>query len=108
MGKITGFHAHVYFDQKTIEEARGLCSLISEKFALEMGTVHEETVGPHPEWSCQLSFDQNKFARVVQWLAINRKGLVILIHPQTGDDLADHLDHAIWMGKILNLKLEMF
>ncbi len=39
------------------------------------------------------------------WLALNRKGLTILIHPLTGDDLIDHTDYASWMGEqqVLNL-----
>jgi DOPA 4,5-dioxygenase len=45
---------------------------------------------------------------VLPWLAFNRKGLVVFVHPDTGDDLADHTDHAIWMGAIWPLDLSIF
>jgi DOPA 4,5-dioxygenase len=31
--------------------------------------------------------------------------LNVLVHPQTGDDLADHSDNALWLGRKLRLKL---
>ncbi|MGA8133977.1 MAG: DOPA 4,5-dioxygenase family protein, partial [Pseudomonas gingeri] len=37
-----------------------------------------------------------------------RKGLVVFIHPLTDDDLADHRDHAIWMGAVRPLDLSIF
>ena len=40
-----------------------------------------------------------------QELATNRDGLTVFIHPNTGDALADHTAHAIWMGELLPLNL---
>ena len=108
MGNISGYHAHVYFDETTIETAREICERVSEKFDISMGRVHERPVGPHPRWSCQLAFDKGKFGRVIPWLMKNREGLTVFIHPITGDDLMDHTDHAIWMGEMLPLNLEIF
>ncbi len=108
MGTITGYHAHVYFDEKTIEKARALCELVTSKFDLDMGRVHEKNVGPHPMWSCQLAFDKNKFGRVIPWLAMNRDGLVVFTHPISGDELSDHVEHALWMGAILELNVNIF
>jgi DOPA 4,5-dioxygenase len=39
---------------------------------------------------------------------LNRDGLTVLLHPETGDDYADHTDHAAWFGAVLPLRLEMF
>ena len=51
-------------------------------------------------------------ARLLPWLALNRGGLVVFAHPITGESkpaqLADHRDHAIWMGSMPALKLDMF
>lgn len=105
---IKGYHAHVYFDADTVETARAICEEVRDKFGAEMGRVHERAVGPHPEWSCQLAFGPEKFDAIMPWLALNRKGLTIFTHPETGDHLADHRDHAIWMGSMPALKLEMF
>ena len=39
---------------------------------------------------------------------LNRRGLTVFVHPETSDSLADHRDHAVWMGRMLPLKLEVF
>ena len=51
------YHAHVYFDEKTVEQARKLCESAAKRFGVAMGRVHRKPVGPHPRWSCQLAFD---------------------------------------------------
>jgi DOPA 4,5-dioxygenase len=108
MPDIQGYHAHVYFDEQTLEQARSLCETVAEKFAVKMGRIHEKPVGPHVDWSCQLAFDHTQFADVMLWLALNRHGLVVFVHPLSGDDLADHTEHAIWMGAVRPLKVGMF
>ncbi|BAQ71733.1 MULTISPECIES: DOPA 4,5-dioxygenase family protein [Pseudomonas] len=108
MQRIKGYHAHVYFDASTLERARALCEQAAQLFELKMGRVHQRPVGPHPDWSCQLAFAPEVFAQVVPWLALNRQGLVVFLHPDTGDDLRDHTDHAIWMGAMRPLDLTGF
>jgi aromatic ring-cleaving dioxygenase len=39
---------------------------------------------------------------------LNRDDLVVLLHPETGDDLVDHTVHAAWFGAVLPLRLEVF
>ncbi|HEX4894210.1 MAG TPA: DOPA 4,5-dioxygenase family protein [Hyphomicrobiaceae bacterium] len=108
MAQISAYHAHVYFDAMTVEKARRICTECSQKFGLTMGRVHEKPVGPHPDWSCQLAFGPEKIGDVIGWLALNRDGLNVLIHPETGDALADHTRHAIWMGAIRPLDTSIF
>ena len=108
MTLITGYHAHVYFDATTVQKARALCEAARDALPVKMGRVHEKTVGPHPMWSCQLSFDAVDFAEVMPWLVLNRDGLIIFSHPETGDALIDHRDRAIWMGAYLPLDLSIF
>ncbi|MBC2653900.1 DOPA 4,5-dioxygenase family protein [Pseudomonas sp. MSSRFD41] len=105
---IKGYHAHVYFDASTIDQARALCEQAAQLFDLRMGRVHERQVGPHPDWSCQLAFGPELFGQVVPWLALNRQGLVVFLHPETGDELRDHTEHAIWMGALRPLDLSVF
>ena len=105
---IEDWHAHVYFDSDTRERARALRELIERRFPIEMGRFHEKRVGPHPCWSYQVAFKPDDFDRLVPWLALNRNGLVVFIHPNTGDDLSDHRDRALWLGAKLDLKLEIF
>lgn len=108
MGNITGYHAHLYYDENTIDKAKELCELIAQKFDVEYGKFHEKNVGPHPRWSVRISVDRNKFGRCIPWLMKNRDGLTVFIHAETGDDLIDHTDHAIWMGEMLELDLSVF
>ena len=108
MSEIRDFHAHVYFDQQTIDQARALCESAAATFGVKMGTVHQKPVGPHPDWSCQLTITREQFGTVVPWLALHRDGLNVLVHPQTDDDLLDHTDYAMWLGEVRPLSVDMF
>ncbi|MDJ0651058.1 MAG: DOPA 4,5-dioxygenase family protein [Xenococcaceae cyanobacterium MO_188.B19] len=104
---IKGYHVHVYFDESTVEQAKLLCEEAGKRFSVTVGRIHQKPIGPHPNWSCQLAFSRNEYADLMSWLALNRKGLTILIHPLTGNDLLDHTDYASWMGKPQVLKLDV-
>lgn len=108
MSQITGFHAHVYFDEATQDVAQQVCEEAAKLFPVEMGRMHAKPVGPHPRWSCQLAFAPEAFDQVIPWLMLNRQGLTVFTHPETGDHLADHRDRAIWMGEMLELNLSIF
>ncbi len=104
---IRDWHAHVYFDHASRDAARALRDEIVAELAgrLAMGRFHEQPVGPHPIGSYQLSITPGDFADVVGWLALHRGGLDVFVHPNTGDDLRDHRDHAIWIGRSYALNL---
>lgn len=104
---IHGFHAHVYFDAGSLAQARALCLAAAGRFPLKMGRVHEKPVGPHPDWSCQLAFRPALFGELVPWLAMQRAGLVVFIHPISDNDLVDHRDRALWMGAVRPLDLSV-
>jgi aromatic ring-cleaving dioxygenase len=102
------YHAHVYFDQTSTEQARELCQNAATRFGVTMGRVHQKLVGPHPHWSCQLAFDSTQFDALIPWLDTNRNGLNILVHAQTGNNLEDHTTHASWLGEPAILDLSHF
>ena len=102
------YHAHVYFDDTTKINARKLCDEVGEKFNLNVGRFHEKLVGPHPRWSCQITFGMRDFETFISWLDENRQELTIFVHGLTGDDLKDHTDFAYWLGKEVELNLDMF
>ena len=106
--RISDYHAHVYFDAGTRAEAQRVRDAVEARFDIQMGRWHEKPVGPHPCWSYQIAFQPALFAELIPWLSLNREGLVIFTHPNTGEDLQDHRDRAIWMGAKLDLKLEIF
>ena len=84
------YHAHIYFDEKSTQQACELCQTAATLFGVTMGRVHQKPVGPHPHWSCQLAFDSKQFDALIPWLDTNRNGLNILVHAQTGNNLEDH------------------
>jgi DOPA 4,5-dioxygenase len=102
------YHAHVYFGETSTQQARELCQKAAALFGVKMGRVHEKLVGPHPHWSCQLSFDSTQFDALMPWLDANRDGLNILVHRQTGNSIEDHTIHASWLGEPATLNLSHF
>lgn len=105
---IRGFHAHVYYDPDERPLAEKVCREAGRLFSLQVGRLHDQPVGPHPRGSCQLAFAPDVFGAVIPWLSLHREGLTVFIHPETGDDLADHTDHAVWMGRMESLNLGIF
>ena len=102
------YHAHVYFGQDTLESASGLCQKAGELFGLKVGRVHQKPVGPHPMWSCQITFAAKHFEEFIPWIEENRNGLTVFVHALTGDDLKDHTEYAYWLGDSVELKLSIF
>lgn len=105
---VKDYHIHLYFNEKTIESAKSICLEVEKLFNVKIGRFHEKKVGPHPRWSVQILVESKDFGEVLTWVSLNRKGLTVFTHPNTGDDLRDHRDHAIWMGEVLNLELSIF
>jgi len=102
------YHAHIYFDEATKVLAKKLCDVSAEKFHLNVGRFHEKLVGPHPCWSCQVTFSEKDFDSYIPWLEANRENLTIFIHPLTGDNLKDHTEFAYWLGEEVNINVKMF
>ncbi|GAB4238584.1 MAG: DOPA 4,5-dioxygenase family protein [Kiloniellaceae bacterium] len=103
---IRGYHAHVYYDADTKPAAEALRAAIEERFDVRLGRWHDRPVGPHPQWSYQIAFAPKVLAELLPWLALNRGDLTVFVHPETGDDIPDHRDHAIWLGEKAELNLD--
>jgi DOPA 4,5-dioxygenase len=99
---IRSYHAHVYFrSPEEREQALVLRAWLSERFLVQLGRVHDVPVGPHTAPMYQVAFAKDRFEALVPWLALNRSGLSVLIHPNTGRARDDHVRHAIWLGQEL-------
>jgi DOPA 4,5-dioxygenase len=105
MTAIAGYHAHVYYDAATREEARLLCEAAGKRFPITVGRMHDNPVGPHPRGSCQLAFGTEQLAEVLPWLVLNRNGLTVFTHAETGNAIRDHTAHVIWLGPSETLDL---
>jgi DOPA 4,5-dioxygenase len=105
---IDSWHAHVYFEASTRDVARALRERAIESLAAiaAIGRFHERPVGPHPMGSFQLSFAPGALRDVVEWLLHHRGALDVFMHPNTGDELGDHRDRALWIGRSHALNLD--
>ena len=105
---IHDFHAHIYYDPEDVERAKQLAAAVQAHFPIAVGHFHLRPVGPHPRGSVQLTVPTELFGDVAQFLALNRDGLTIFAHAETGEDLADHTQHVIWFGESEELDLSIF
>jgi aromatic ring-cleaving dioxygenase len=103
---IKGYHAHVYFDEASVEQARTLRQRVSDEFDYAVGRFHEKNVGPHPRWSFQIAFKADELGTILPWLALNRKGLTVFVHGVSGQDIYDHTELVMWLGDSLELNLD--
>jgi DOPA 4,5-dioxygenase len=107
---ITEYHAHIYYDpRKTRGRAAGLRERVAAEFPqARLGRWHDALVGPHTRSMYQIAFPAGMLASFLPWLMLNRDGLIVLLHPETGDDYRDHTAHAAWLGGVLKLRLDAF
>jgi aromatic ring-cleaving dioxygenase len=105
--EIKGYHAHVYYDPASRAAAAHVREGLGQ-FNVELGRWHDEPVGPHLKSMYQVAFTADEFGKVVPWLMLNREGLDVLVHLRTGGDAAgDHLERSLWLGKKLELNMEV-
>jgi DOPA 4,5-dioxygenase len=103
--KIVCFHAHVYYDTSTRAAAARVREGLAARFAVQLGGWHDGPVGPHTKAMYQVVFSPSQFGEVVPWLMMNREGLDVLVHPHTDNSVRDHLEHSLWLGNKLKLKI---
>ncbi|MBC7542708.1 MAG: 4,5-dioxygenase [Candidatus Sericytochromatia bacterium] len=105
-----GYHAHVYF-QLADEAAMALLQAKAEVDLAGLATVHSlrrKPVGPHPWPMFVVEFAHPHRTPVIDWLQAHHGTQPVLLHPDSGDDLADHRDHACWLGERQALDLSFF
>lgn len=103
--QVREYHAHVYYLPETRAAAERLRLALGERFEVTLGRWHDKPIGPHTRGMYQVLFAADQFAALVPWLMLNRGAADVLVHPSTGDDIADHTAHALWLGDKLPLNL---
>jgi aromatic ring-cleaving dioxygenase len=105
---IASYHAHIYYDVATTRgDAEILRQQMADRFSVRLGSWHDKQVGPHGQSMYQVAFGVEVFARLVPWLMLNRRGLSVLIHPNTDRPRDDHLLQSLWLGRALPVKGEV-
>ena len=105
--RITDYHAHIYYDDASRDRAAELREMIEQRFTVRMGRWHDVPVGPHPSAMYQIAFTPDQFPTLAPFLMMNRMGLTILLHPESGRPRDDHTLNAVWMGQVLPLNSAM-
>ncbi len=109
--KINNYHFHLYYPLEEAEIAKAtkiLNKLAQQRPGQAIGRIWDKPVGPHPIGSCQVTVERKDFSELMEWFMVNREDLSLFIHPDTGDDLADHTQHTIWLGHEFELKTDQF
>ena len=105
---INAYHAHIYYDPSTKDRAATVRDEIAARFPdFRLGRWHDVPVGPHTRAMYQILFEPDRLKDFLPWLMLNRQGLAVLVHPETSNDYKDHAEHALWLGEMLPLKLEV-
>jgi len=101
---IQSYHAHIYFESAEQRDvAAVLREEIAQRFSVLIGSWHEAPIGPHVRPMYQVAFSIVEFPKFVPWLMINRHGLAVLVHPNTGYPRRDHTSNATWLGEKLDI-----
>lgn len=53
-------------------------------------------------------FTPHQFGALVSWLVVHRGPLSVLVHPNTDDELRDHLHMTTWLGLEVPLDMQRF
>ncbi len=107
---IKDYHAHIYYDPASKERAAPLRHWVEERFPgqMRMGSWHDRTGWTACRRRCtRLRSRPICCRRLVPFLMLNRMGLTILLHPQSGRPRDDHTLNAAWMGEVLPVKTEV-
>jgi DOPA 4,5-dioxygenase len=67
--------------------------------------MHDKPVGPHTKAMFRVAFKGRMLRLILNHLMLNNRGLSILFHPETGNDLKDHTESATWIGSPVALDL---
>jgi DOPA 4,5-dioxygenase len=105
--RIIEYHVHVYYDAESRDRAALLREQVEARFPVKMGRWRDEPVGPHVRSMYLFSFSPEVFAAVVPFVMMNRMGLTVLLHPESGRPRDDHTINAAWMGEVLAVKTDV-
>ena len=105
---ISAYHAHLYYEPASKARAERVREEVAALFPdFRLGRWHDMPVGPHTRAMYQILFAPDRLKDFLPWLMLNREGLAVLVHPETGNDYKDHAGHALWLGEMLPLKLDV-
>ncbi len=110
VNKFNYYHGHFYFTA----EHSAAAEIVRQKMALELPQILNifppisRPVGPHPLPMFEFHFRASDLTVLRAWLEKNRVGHTVLLHPLSGNELADHTGLAEFLGEPLFLDISIF
>ena len=101
--RIVSWHFHIYYKLAEIDKARWLRAKIVDKFSVATYQVEERAGGPHPMPNLEIQVSRAEFPKLLPWLALNRQGLSVHVHPRSADFIGDHVVWPLWLGEPVRL-----
>jgi DOPA 4,5-dioxygenase len=102
------YHAHIYFDLQDLQKVLKLSSSAATQSFFVYNQTYEKPIGPHPLPTLELHFKKSDYEIAVKWLKENHNAFSTLVHFETGDDVRDHSENILWLGKPQKLDFEFF
>lgn len=102
------FHAHIYFENRDLEKALKLAELIQSNTMFDHVEVVDKPIGPHPLAMIEVHFNGKVYELVMSWFETHRGNFSVLLHQDTGDDVKDHTDGILWLGRALEIDFSFF
>lgn len=102
------FHAHIYFENRNLADARELLNHAKKLIFFESAYISEKPIGPHPTGMIELLFNDQNYSLAVDWIKVHHGNFSVLIHQNTGDDMADHSNNILWFGEPRTLNFSFF
>lgn len=106
--EISGYDIHIYFEDSHGQfKANGLAQALKDIVPQAEGPFQVKAgLGPHVLHNVEVAIPPESLSQALTFLQLNNKGLSILVHPHTGDEVKDHTTLANWVGKPVPLNLE--
>lgn len=102
------YHAHFYFEAGSRELVLEVAQKAKALKVFSGIYPVDRKVGPHPLPMMELHFSDPNLETVKEFFQkiFEEKGNSTLIHPYTDDEIKDHTESAIWIGKKLELNMK--
>lgn len=99
------WHFHTYWngnDEKQTKDAEEMFREVEAMAAKKKGIVplrlNRGPVGPHPTASFETWVAVERFGEAWSYFATQRRGLKVLCHPLSPQEILDHTQRAAWFG----------
>src|SRR4051812_14995784 len=102
---VADYHFHLYFTERSRASAATIHERLAgqQEFGVRAGPLQGGPIGPHFVPQFQATVLPADLEAALRWYMFNHGDHAVLVHPNSGDELADHTVHALWMGERLPL-----